>query len=124
MGGCATKPKVSKAEEAGGEAPVQAPETVKEEAVVVESKEKDVVVIGDEPEKKIEGDDHTVKEIVDDEDKRKSLSHLFQVIIIYLIKHVYNYILLRLQLFHNHRICFITLKTNYYRSGSSLMWKS
>lgn len=78
MGGCATKPKVSKAEEAGGEAPVPAPETVKEEAVVVESKEKEVVVIGDVAEKKIEGDDHTVKEIVDDEDKRKSLSHLFQ----------------------------------------------
>jgi hypothetical protein len=46
---------------------------------------------------------------------------LFQVIIIYLIKHVYNYILLRLQLFHNHCFCFITLKTNYYRSGSSLL---
>lgn len=90
MGGCATKPKVSKAEEAGGEAPVPAPDTVKEEAVVVESKEKEVVVIGDVAEKKIEGDDHTVKEIVDDEDKRKSLSHLFQVKIIYLIKHVYT----------------------------------
>ncbi|XP_062013460.1 uncharacterized protein LOC133729866 [Rosa rugosa] len=77
MGGCATKPKVSKAEEAGGEAPVPAPETAKEEAVVIESKEKDVVVIGDEAEKKIEGDD-SVKEIVDDEDKRKSLSNLFQ----------------------------------------------
>ncbi|KAK9949968.1 hypothetical protein M0R45_005475 [Rubus argutus] len=78
MGGCATKPKVSKAEEAGGEAPVQAPELSRKKQSVVESKEKDVVVIGDEPEKKIEGDDHTVKEIVDDEDKRKSLCHLFQ----------------------------------------------
>ena len=81
MGGCATKPKVSKEKEvAGVEAPVPAPETAKEESVIVESKEKEVVVTGDEAEKKIEGDDDTVKEIVDDdEDKRKSLSNLFQV---------------------------------------------
>ena len=83
MGGCATKPKVSKEKEVVGEAPVPAPETAKEEAVgVVESKEKEVVVTGDEAEKKIEGDD-AVKEIVDDEDKRKSLSNLFQVRIHY-----------------------------------------
>lgn len=100
MGGCATKPKVLKAEGAS-QAPEPAPEgAVKEEVVAAvlvddQAKEKDVVVVAaadDEDEKKkkkIElapeeegvGDDK-VKEIVDDDEqgsKHRSLSLLFKV---------------------------------------------
>lgn len=92
MGGCATKPKVLK--EASAPEPVKEEKAGAVEEPVKNEKEAAVVVVSVNEEeaektdkKEEEGDDHKVKEIVDDDRvddqdiKRRSLSHLFKEVI-------------------------------------------